>query len=76
VKAAAGRSPDTAVFADGRLYVTSNITHEILVLDPKVGKPVGNPIPVPPNPFAIVADDRWLWVTGVGEHTLSRIAYR
>ena len=63
------------IFAGGHLYVTSSATHELLVLDPAQGKPADEPLPVPPNPYAIAADDHWLYVTGVGQHTLTRIAY-
>ena len=72
---AAGHSPDTAVVAGDRVYVAANTDHQLRVFDFE-GQPVGKPIAVAHNPFAITADDRWLWVTGTADHTVTRIRYR
>jgi hypothetical protein len=31
---------------------------------------------VPLNPYALTADDQAVWVTGLGNNTVTRIAYR
>jgi hypothetical protein len=33
-------------------------------------------LPVALNPYALAADDQAVWVTGLGNSTVSRIAYR
>jgi hypothetical protein len=65
--------PLRTVVAGGRLYVTVNLDHQLAIVDPATAKPTGQRIDVPPNPFAITADDRSLWVTGVGDDTLTRV---
>ena len=39
-------------------------------------KAVGPPIEVGFNPYALAADERSVWVTGLGDNTLTRIDYR
>jgi YVTN family beta-propeller protein len=74
--AAAGRSPAQTALAGGHLFVASRNDNTVVVLDPETLKPVGEPIEVGFNPYAIVADDRSVWVTGLGDNTLTRIDYR
>ena len=38
-------------------------------------RPVGDPIPVPLNPWAVDAGAGHVWVSGLGANTLSRIDY-
>ena len=52
-----------------------NIDHVVAVVDAATVKPAGRPIAVPPNPYAITADAKSLWVTGTGDGTLTRIPY-
>jgi hypothetical protein len=46
-----------------------------VILDPKSGRPVGEPLPVPPNPWAVAAGEGHVWVSGLGASTLTRIDY-
>ena len=62
--------------AGGRLYVTSNADHTVLTMNPRTVDQEGRPLRVSHNPYAITADARDLWVTGLGENTLTEIAYR
>jgi YVTN family beta-propeller protein len=73
--AAAGRSPAQSVLAGGHLFVASRNDDTVVVLDPKTLKPVGDPIAVGANPYAMVAGERSVWVTGLGDNTLTRIDY-
>ncbi len=75
-RGAGGQGPAQAVFAGGRVYVSSQDDNTVVVLDPKTLQPVQDPIPVGFNPGAMVADDRSLWVVGVGDNSLMRIDYR
>ncbi len=76
VTTAAGHRPVNAVVAGGHLFVTSNTDHTVLTINPRTALQEGAPFPVAHNPYAIAADARALWVTGLGESTLTRIAYR
>jgi hypothetical protein len=75
VTTSVGHRPLRAVTAGARLYVTVNLDHTVAMVDPPSGKLTGRALAVPPNPYAIAADARSLWVTGVGRNTLTRIAY-
>ncbi|HEY6887707.1 MAG TPA: hypothetical protein VI300_08010, partial [Solirubrobacter sp.] len=73
--AAAGRSPAQSVLAGGHLFVASRNDDTVVVLDPRTLKPVGDPIAVGANPYAMVAGERSVWVTGLGDNTLTRIEF-
>jgi hypothetical protein len=70
----AEHTPDTAVWAGGRLYVTMNTSHMLRVFNSDAAE-AAPPIEVAHNPFAITADKHYLWVTGTGEHTVTRVPY-
>jgi sugar lactone lactonase YvrE len=76
ITTAAGHRPERAVIAGGRLFVTSNADHTVLTMDPRTVDQEGGALRVPHNPYAIAADARAVWVTGLGEDTLTEIAYR
>ena len=48
----------------------------MLVLDPTTLEPTQDPIGVGVNPYAMVADEQSIWVTGLGDNTLTQIRYR
>ena len=58
------------------MYVSSRNTNTVLVLDPETLEPTQDPLGVGFNPYALVADDRSIWVTGLGDNTLTEIRYR
>jgi DNA-binding beta-propeller fold protein YncE len=74
--ASAGNGPTQAVLAGGRLFVACRNDQAVNLLDPRTLKVIGRPIAVGLNPYAMVADDRSVWVTGLGDNTLTRIDYR
>jgi DNA-binding beta-propeller fold protein YncE len=75
--AAAGRNPTTAVVAGGHLYVASRNDQSVLVFDPERLVQVQDPIPVGINPIALAAsDDEGVWVTSLGDNTVTRIEQR
>jgi DNA-binding beta-propeller fold protein YncE len=76
VTSAAGHRPTHVVVAGGRLFVTSNTDHTVLIINPRTVIQEVAPIHVAHNPYAIAADERSVWVTGLGENTLTQIAYR
>ena len=75
-RGAGGKGPAQAIYAGGRVYVSSQDDNTVVVLDPKSLQPVGDPIPVGYNPGAMVADGRSVWVVGLGDDSLMRIDYR
>lgn len=46
---------------------------EVWRIDPKTGKAVGDPIPVPIRPQAIAGDDTAVWVVSLGANAVTRI---
>jgi DNA-binding beta-propeller fold protein YncE len=76
VTTAAGHRPEQVVAAGGRLFVASNTDHRVLRFDPNTVREAGNPLDVEHNPYALAADAHSVWVTGVGENTVTRIRYR
>jgi streptogramin lyase len=71
-----GHRPAQALIAGGRLFVSSNTDHTVVVMDPRTLAVEGKPLRVGLNPYALAADDRNVWVTGTGESDITRIAYR
>jgi len=75
VTTAVGRSPAQIAVAGGRVFVASNTDHTVVVLDPDNPRKARESLPVPLNPYAVAAGAGHVWVTGVGENTLTRIDY-
>jgi streptogramin lyase len=73
---AVGDQPAQSVVAGDRVYVASNTDHTLVVFDPRTVRQTGKPIPMENNPYALAADSRYVWVTGLGGDTLTRLAYR
>jgi DNA-binding beta-propeller fold protein YncE len=69
----AGHFPEGVAMAGGRLFVASYNDQSLLVIDPKSLKPAGPAVTVPFNPYAVVAAGRHVWVTGLGENTVTRV---
>ena len=76
VTTAVGHSPAQTVAAGGHVFVAINTEHLVRLVNPRTSRLEDPPVPVELNPFALVADDRAVWVTGLGNNTVSRIAYR
>lgn len=75
VKTRAARSPAGLAIARGRVFVASHTDHAVVAIDPDTTRAVGDPLPVPLNPWAVAAGAGHLWVTGLGASTLTRIDY-
>jgi predicted Ser/Thr protein kinase/DNA-binding beta-propeller fold protein YncE len=71
----AGHRPTELAVARGSVYVASYTDHRLVRLAAKTGEPVGAPIQMPDNPWAVTAGEGHVWVTGMGGNTLSRIDY-
>ena len=72
---AAGHTPVGLAVAHGNVFVASDTDHTLVRLAPKTGEPIGKPIRVPRNPFAVAAGAGHVWVTGSAGNTLTRIDY-
>lgn len=75
VTTAVGSRPAGVAVAGGHIFVASNTDHTVVILDPKTGRPVGKPLPMPPNPWAVAAGEGHVWVSGLGANTVTRIDY-
>ncbi len=72
----AGRGPAQVAAAGGRVFVASKTDDTLRVLSARTLRAVHPPLPMPFNPYAVTADARHVWVTGLGEDTLTEVAYR
>jgi len=70
----AGHTPLGLAVAHGNVFVASNTDHTLVRLA-RTGSPIGRPIRVPRNPFAVAAGAGHVWVTGIAGNTLTRIDY-
>jgi streptogramin lyase len=61
--------------AHGNVFVASNTDHRLVRLAPRTNDPIGRPMRVPHNPFAVAAGEGHVWVTGTADNTLTRIDY-
>jgi streptogramin lyase len=59
----------------GQIWVTSYTDHTITRLDPKLGRPVGRPVAVRLNPYALALADHSIWLTAVGRGEIVRLRY-
>ena len=55
--------------------MANNTGHTVVVIDPEALEPVGDPLAVPLNPWAVAAGAGHVWVSGLGDSTLTRIDY-
>jgi streptogramin lyase len=70
------RGPLAVAVAQHTVWVASKLDDAVVRLDARTGQPVGDPIPVGRNPFAIVAHGRSAWVTNLGSRSVTRIDVR
>ena len=73
---AAGHFPTHALVVRRRVFIASRNDNEVIVLDMQSTKPVGEPLAVGLNPYGLATDGRSVWVTGLSENTVTRIARR
>jgi DNA-binding beta-propeller fold protein YncE len=70
-----GSRPEGIALAGGKVFVASRNADAVVVLDRRTGRRVGKPIRVRSNPLEVAAGQGYVWVTDVGNSTLTRIAY-
>jgi DNA-binding beta-propeller fold protein YncE len=76
VSSGVGRRP-TGIAARGeQIWVTSFIDHTLTRIDAQSSRPVGRPIPVRLNPYALALTGDSVWLTAVGRGEIARIRYR
>jgi hypothetical protein len=61
--------------AGGHVFVASGNDNALLVVNPKTMK-TEKRLPMPFNPYAVTADARHVWVTGLGDDTVTRVDLR
>jgi streptogramin lyase len=59
---------------DGRVWVAAFGAHELDLIDPGASRAVGEPVPTGLNPYAIGVTPTDVWVTNVGDDSVTRIA--
>ena len=71
-----GGDPAGLAVAGGRVFVASNATHTVAVVEPERlrRRPVRR-LRVPLNPYAVATGAGHVWVTGLGANTLTRLDY-
>jgi streptogramin lyase len=71
-----GGDPAGLTVAGGRVFVASNATHTVAVVDPERlrHRPVRR-LRVPLNPYAMATGAGHVWVAGLGANTLTRLDY-
>jgi hypothetical protein len=73
VATSTARNPSELAVADGMVFVAGNTDHTVAVIDARSGRPRGAPLPVGLNPFALGAGAGAVWVTGMGDNSVTRI---
>ena len=76
VLSATGRAPAGLLIAGGRVLVACTYDHTIVSIDPRRVRPVGRPLRVPFNPYAMAAAGRHVWVTNFGADAVTRLDVR
>jgi predicted Ser/Thr protein kinase len=73
VNCATGHQPAGLAFVGGRLFVANRTDHTVVAIDPRTTRRIGDPIRVALGPYAMTYGLGHIWVTGVGEDTLTRL---
>jgi streptogramin lyase len=76
IESEAGHNPQQIAVAHGSVFVVSYADHRLVVLDPGTLRRTSSSVRLSFNPYAIAADERGMWVTGLGTDTVTRLAYR
>jgi streptogramin lyase len=74
VATSTARNPSELAVADGRVFVAGNTDHAVAVLDARTGRSLPEPLESGLNPFAVTAGAGAVWVTGMGDGSVTRIA--
>ena len=69
----AATRPARLAAACGLVFVAGYTDHAVATIDPSKGQRVGKPLPAGLNPFAVAADGPRVWVTSVGDNSVTRL---
>jgi YVTN family beta-propeller protein len=70
----AGRGPTQVVAVGNRLFVASRNNNTVVVLNAETTEPAHAPVHVGLNPYAVATDGHSVWVTGLADNRVTRIA--
>jgi tRNA A-37 threonylcarbamoyl transferase component Bud32/DNA-binding beta-propeller fold protein YncE len=73
VASAAGHGPTGIAVAGDHVLVASTTDHTVVVIDPRTAKPVGRPLQVGLNPYAVATSGGHAWVTNVAGNSVTRL---
>ena len=73
VTVSAAKRPSRLAAACGLIFVAGYTDHGVVTIDPEKSQRVGTRLPAGLNPFAVVADGRRVWVTSVGDNSVTRL---
>ncbi len=73
VASAAGHGPTGIAVAGDHVLVASTTDHTVVVIDPRTAKPVGRPVPVGLNPYALAASAGRAWVTNAAANSMTQL---
>jgi sugar lactone lactonase YvrE len=76
VLSATGRAPAAVVTARRRVLVACTYDHTVVSIHPGRVSPLGRPLPVPFNPYAMTAVGSHVWVTNFGADAITRLDVR
>jgi predicted Ser/Thr protein kinase len=68
-----GHAPKELAVANGRVFVATHTDHKVVVVDARTGSPSRHDLDVGLNPQAVTAGAGHVWVTGLGDNSLTRI---
>ncbi|HYI19000.1 MAG TPA: protein kinase [Solirubrobacteraceae bacterium] len=75
VTSGVGRRPGAVAARGSEIWVTSFIDHTVRRVDPETTRPVGVPVEVPLNPYALALSPGNLWLTAYGRGEVARVRY-
>ncbi len=73
VASAAGHGPTGIAVADDLVLVASTTDHTVVVIDPRTAQPVGRPVRVGLNPYALAASAGRAWVTNAAANSMTQL---
>ena len=68
-----GSAPKGIAVSARGVWVANQLDNTVTRIDPRTARVVGEPIPVPANPFAVAADGDEVWVTSLAASRVTRI---
>ena len=73
VSSAVGRRPNGVAARGSQVWVSSFIEHTIQRVDPRTSRPIGRPVDVPLNPYALALTSDSVWLTAVAGGEVARV---